>query len=86
MNADGPDEERALGLLDEWGISGADFRRASEVTRVAFNGAHRVAAIAPEIIHAVEETSVRLTFSLQPGNYATTICREFMKADPRRMI
>ena len=29
--------------------------------------------------------SVRLEFTLPPGHYATTVCRELMKTDPRDM-
>jgi tRNA pseudouridine13 synthase len=31
-------------------------------------------------------SDVILGFFLGPGQYATTVCREFMKADPVRMI
>jgi tRNA pseudouridine13 synthase len=29
---------------------------------------------------------VRLSFELPPGQYATTVCREYMKGDPLTMI
>jgi len=29
-----------------------------------------------------DERSIRLEFSLPPGHYATTVCRELMKTDP----
>jgi tRNA pseudouridine13 synthase len=35
---------------------------------------------------SVQDTNVRLKFTLPPGHYATTVCREYMKADPIRMI
>jgi len=34
----------------------------------------------------VSDANVRLRFTLPPGHYATTVCREYMKADPYVMI
>jgi tRNA pseudouridine13 synthase len=34
----------------------------------------------------VEDRSVGLSFDLGPGQYATTVCREYMKGDPLTMI
>jgi len=34
----------------------------------------------------VSGVDVRLKFTLPPGHYATTVCREYMKADPYVMI
>ncbi|HQJ39316.1 MAG TPA: tRNA pseudouridine(13) synthase TruD, partial [Methanoregulaceae archaeon] len=34
----------------------------------------------------LEGDRVTLAFSLQPGQYATTVCREYMKTDPLAMI
>jgi len=42
-------------------------------------------ALTTEIASRIEEDEVVLEFCLGPGQYATTVCREFMKADPSQM-
>ena len=79
--------ERATeALLSEYHISPEDFARASVFVRTKYEGAWRPAQLRTEIQSTLEEGSLRLKFSLPPGHYATTVCREFMKADPERMI
>lgn len=79
-------EQATETLLAEYSISPEDFARASVFVRTKFEGAWRPAALRTEIQAAIGEESLRLRFSLPPGHYATTVCREFMKADPERMI
>ncbi|MDD1676538.1 MAG: tRNA pseudouridine(13) synthase TruD, partial [Methanomicrobiales archaeon] len=64
------------------GISPESFRKAAAWAGVAFHGAPRPIAISPQIRYTIEGNDVFLEFALGPGQYATTICREFMKADP----
>ncbi len=73
-------------LLAGYSITPEDFGHASAFVQTKFNGAWRPIALKTEIGSSLEGGSVRLKFILPPGHYATTVCREFMKADPVRMI
>ena len=73
-------------MLTDLGITTEDFRRASVFVQTKFDGAWRPIALKTEIQASVEGTCVHLAFSLPPGHYATTVCREYMKADPIRMV
>lgn len=73
-------------VLEERGITQESFCMASEFVRTAFSGALRPIALKSSIDTFVEGTSVRLSFTLPPGHYATTVAREYMKADPLQMI
>jgi tRNA pseudouridine13 synthase len=79
-------EQATEALLAEYHISPEDFARASVFVRTKFEGAWRPVALRTEIRSALEEGNLRLRFTLPPGHYATTVCREFMKADPGWMI
>jgi len=68
------------------GITTENFLSASRFVRTKFDGAWRPIALRTEIAASVDGRDVRLAFTLPPGHYATTVCREFMKADPVRMI
>jgi tRNA pseudouridine13 synthase len=81
-----PGEQATEALLAEYGITPEDFERASVFVRTKYEGAWRPALLRTEIQSAIEGESLHLKFSLPPGHYATTVCREFMKADPVRMI
>lgn len=74
------------GLLSEDGITPESFRKASGFVDTRFYGANRVIALKTDISAECVDNIVDLRFSLQPGQYATTVCREYMKADPLRMI
>jgi tRNA pseudouridine13 synthase len=82
----GRDGDPAWELLGELGISGEDFARASGLVGAAYEGMTRPVALTAGIDQQVEGRDVTLGFFLGPGQYATTVCREFMKADPVRMI
>ena len=79
-------EKATEALLHEYHISPEDFARASAFVRTKYEGAWRPVALKAEIQSALEDGSLRLKFTLPPGHYATTVCREFMKADPVKMI
>jgi len=74
------------GLLDERGIGAENFLQASAFVRTKFGGALRPISLHTNVGTGVEDTSVRLQFTLPPGHYATTVAREYMKADPLQMI
>jgi len=73
-------------LLTQYDISHEDFARASAFVHTKFDGAYRPIALKTDIDVSFTNNDVRLKFSLPPGHYATTVCREFMQADPVRMI
>lgn len=74
-------------LLEERHITPEDFARASRFVNTKFEGALRPIALRADIAAGIEGAgSVRLKFTLPPGHYATTVCREYMKAEPIRMI
>ncbi|MHB8051816.1 MAG: tRNA pseudouridine(13) synthase TruD [Methanoregula sp.] len=81
-----PGEQATEALLVRYRISPEDFARASLFVRTKYEGAWRPVAMRAEIQSMLEEGNLRLRFALPPGHYATTVCREFMKADPVRMI
>ncbi len=82
----GQDGDPAWPLLKELGISPGDFTFASKLVSAAYSGMTRPAALTTEITSRLEGNDLLLGFFLGPGQYATTVCREFMKADPVRMI
>jgi tRNA pseudouridine13 synthase len=73
-------------ILIRHGITSEDFARASAFVHTKFDGAFRPIALKTEIGVTIDNNTVRLKFPLPPGHYATTVCREFMQADPVRMI
>ena len=73
-------------LLKEYRITHGDFERASAFVRTKYEGAWRPIALKTDIRSELAGTDMRLLFTLPPGHYATTVCREFMKADPVQMI
>ncbi|PKL68463.1 MAG: tRNA pseudouridine(13) synthase TruD [Methanomicrobiales archaeon HGW-Methanomicrobiales-1] len=73
-------------LLQKHQITAADFERASAFVSTKFDGAWRPITLKTAIESSLENSDVRLKFTLPPGHYATTVCREFMKADPLQMI
>jgi tRNA pseudouridine13 synthase len=86
IEAKTPGEQMTEALLAEYRISPEDFNRASLFVRTKFEGAWRPVALKTEIRSALDGSSLRLMFTLPPGHYATTVCREFMKTDPVWMI
>ncbi len=83
----GPMDEIMQGLMTESGIdAGGDFKRASRFVETAFAGVLRPISLSADVEADVSGTDVRLKFTLPPGHYATTVCREYMKADPYVMI
>jgi len=73
-------------LLAEARITPDDFARAAAFVHTKFDGAYRPIALKTDIESAIEGTNLQLKFTLPPGHYATTVCREFMKTDPVKMI
>jgi tRNA pseudouridine13 synthase len=74
------------GLLEEDGIGYEDFCAVRDMVKMRFFGASRPVSLSTEVSAKTGEDFVRLSFLLPPGQYATTICREYMKADPLMMV
>ncbi|MGA2161134.1 MAG: tRNA pseudouridine(13) synthase TruD [Methanoregula sp.] len=73
-------------ILADLQITADNFREAAAFVRTKFDGAWRPIALKTSVDVSVQGTNVRLKFTLPPGHYATTVCREYMKADPIRMV
>ncbi len=81
-----PAGDAMASLLDEHGIGPDDFERASRFTGTRFNGAARAISLRTGIQAETGDRTVGLRFSLPPGTYATTVCREFMKTNPLTLV
>ncbi len=73
-------------LLEEQGIGPGNFEKAQKFVHSRFNGALRPISLMTPVEASQEGDRVQLKFTLPPGHYATTVCREYMKADPLKMI
>ncbi len=73
-------------ILEREGITPENFCRISDLVRTRFLGASRPAALSTDVESSIDGSDVKLSFSLYPGQYATTVCREYMKSDPLTMI
>ncbi len=73
-------------LLEEDGIREENFCSVRDVVNSRFEGAARPVSLSADVSAETTGDVVRLSFQLPPGQYATTICREYMKADPQMMI
>ncbi|MDN7023910.1 tRNA pseudouridine(13) synthase TruD [Methanoculleus sp. FWC-SCC1] len=67
-------------------INRESFKEASRFVQMRYSGALRPIALSTEVDAGVSDDTVTLRFTLPPGHYATTVCREYMKAEPLRMI
>lgn len=82
----GPDDENMAHLMQEEGITGEMFKTASTFLETRFSGALRPVILQTEIAAHAQEDQAIFSFSLEPGQYATTVLREIMKADPVSMV
>lgn len=78
-------DEYASDIMNELGITAEGYANISELVGARFTGAVRPAGLQTEISGIISEKSMALKFTLPPGHYATTVCREIMKADPKNM-
>ncbi len=77
---------RVIELLEGQELTPSHFREAEIVVGTAFQGFSRPIRLCTAISPQVGEQDVHLKFSLDPGQYATTVCREFMKSDPLSLV
>lgn len=82
----GDDDRTMSTLIASKGINHESFSRASMLVGTRYDGALRPVFLHTEIHSVIEGSDLKISFSLPPGQYATTVCREFMKADPREMV
>jgi tRNA pseudouridine13 synthase len=73
-------------LLVRRGITADSFRKASAFVGTAYAGTVRRMFLSPVVTARTDSDTVHLAFTLAAGEYATTVCREFMKADPLQMV
>ncbi|WP_042706642.1 tRNA pseudouridine(13) synthase TruD [Methanomicrobium mobile] len=82
-------ERYTADLMAECGVTKEAYADVSKLVGSRFAGASRAMCLTADIAGAVnrdgDERSIRLEFSLPPGHYATTVCRELMKTDPGYM-
>ena len=86
-------EQHTADLMAECGITKESYAAVSKLVGSRFAGASRAMSLTADIAGTVNPcgsgtgsgASVRLEFTLPPGHYATTVCRELMKTDPRDM-
>ncbi len=69
--------ELEQGVLDDWGLTAADFTRYSQLT----SGTRRPLLVWPtNLVVQASERDLRLDFELPCGSYATCLLREYMKS------
>jgi tRNA pseudouridine13 synthase len=73
-------------ILEEQAITPRSFQEAQEFVGISFRGFHRPILLSTTTHASTEGQDVRLEFFLEPGQYATLICREYMKGDPFSLI
>jgi tRNA pseudouridine13 synthase len=77
---------RVIELLEEHGITPSHFLQVQDVVGASFQGFSRPILLSTKISSYVERADVHLQFTLDPGQYATTVCRELMKSDPLCLV
>ena len=81
----GPDDHNLSWLMEEEGITPDMFGTASGFLETRFQGALRAVQLKTEIRSETLDDRLVFSFDLLPGQYATTVMREIMKADPLQM-
>ena len=72
-------------IMEEMEITKEGYSNISDLVGARFKGALRPVGLKTEITGSVVENDIMLKFRLPPGHYATTVCREIMKTDPKNM-
>ncbi|MDD3406550.1 MAG: tRNA pseudouridine(13) synthase TruD [Methanomicrobium sp.] len=78
-------DEYAQKIMDDMGVFKEGYSDISKLVGSRFTGASRPAVLRTDIKGSVTGDEISLEFTLPPGHYATTVCREIMKADPKNM-
>lgn len=82
----GPDDKNFAWVMEEERITADMYGSASDFLDTRFQGALRSIQLKTGIRSEISEKKIVFTFDLLPGQYATTVLREIMKADPIQMI
>lgn len=82
----GQDDANMDWLMQELGITNEMFKTASSYLETRFAGAPRSILLKTDIGIETSPDRMVFSFSLNPGQYATTVLRELMKADPIQML
>ena len=75
-----------MNILEENMITTDMFEKVSSVLNTTFAGSFRSVIVKPDVCHKVIDDDLMVEFSLPPGHYATSVLREYMKADPINMV
>ncbi|MDO5843863.1 MAG: tRNA pseudouridine(13) synthase TruD [Methanocorpusculum sp.] len=67
-------------------ITAESFASAADFVKINFDGNKRRISLSEEVSADVSKDTVILKFELPPGHYATTVAREYMKAEPEQMV
>ena len=87
VNIEGKDDEIMQKLMQSHEIEAASYHKASQDLGMRFDGAARSLLLQTDVkTQYLDEKTATFSFSLGPGRYATTVLREYMKADPLQMI
>lgn len=79
-------ENVMLNQMNSDEITAESFASAADFVKTGFDGNKRRISLSEEVSAEVEGDSVVLKFELPPGHYATTVAREYMKAEPEQMV
>lgn len=85
ISREGPDDRNMRYIMEESGITTPMFGKVSEFLGTRFNGALRPVSLSTKIERTPGD-NITIGFSLDPGQYATTVLREIMKAEPEKMV
>ncbi|MBN2735155.1 MAG: tRNA pseudouridine(13) synthase TruD [Methanomicrobiaceae archaeon] len=72
-------------IMDELKITKEGYSNLSDIIGARFTGALRPVSLNAEVSGSLSGNDIMLEFTLPPGQYATTVCREIMKSDPKNM-
>lgn len=86
LPSSGQDDANMDWLMQESGVTNEMFKTASSYLETRFAGAPRSILIKTEMGVEILPQRMVFSFSLNPGQYATTVLRELMKADPVQML
>jgi len=84
--AAGPLENTMLAIMEDDGISMQSFADAEDFVKINYDGFHRRITLNADVTPKIIDNTVKLSFSLPPGHYATTVAREYMQEDPALMV
>ena len=86
---EGKDDEMMHKLMQTHEIDATSYHKAAQDLGMKFDGAARSILVKADVetqyTDDTDDSSAMFSFSLGPGQYATTVLREYMKVDPLQM-